>query len=263
MGILSLIRHSNIVKLMCCISSESSKLLVYEYMENRSLDRWLHGKNNQHIISTSHSAHDDISLDWPKRLQIAVGAAQGLCYMHHDFVPPVIHRDIKSSNILLDSEFNPKLADFGLAKLLVNQGELTTMSNVAGSFGYMAPEYTYTTKINEKIDVYSFGVVLLELVTSREANNGDGNGQSSLSDWAWCHIQEDKPIAEALDPRVKESCNIEEMCGVFMVGIRCTEKQPLSRPSMEEVVQLLLRCSHFGKKFSIIRRNSIPKELEA
>ncbi|XP_062074749.1 receptor-like protein kinase HSL1 [Humulus lupulus] len=259
--ILSSIRHSNIVKLMCCISSESSKLLVYEYMENRSLDRWLHGKHNQRIVSTSGSVHV-ISLDWPKRLQIAVGAAQGLCYMHHDCVPPVIHRDIKSSNILLDSEFNPKIADFGLAKLLVKQGELATMSTVAGSFGYMAPEYAHTVRINEKIDVYSFGVVLLELATGREANNGGGDEHSSLSDWAWRHVQDDKPIAEALDPEVKEPCNVEEMCLVFKVGIICTETLPSRRPSMKEVVQLLQRCSRpvmgYGKKFSITEDNAAP-----
>ncbi|XP_062090912.1 receptor-like protein kinase 5 [Humulus lupulus] len=259
--ILSLIRHSNIVKLMCCISSESSKLLVYECMENRSLDRWLHGKNNQRIFSTSGSVHG-VFLDWPKRLQIAVGAAQGLCYMHHDCVPPIIHRDIKSSNILLDSEFNPKIADFGLAKLLVRQGELATMSTVVGSFGYMAPEYGHTARVNEKIDVYSFGVVLLELATGREANNGGGDEHSSLSDWAWRQIREDKPIAEALDPEVKEPCNVEEMCWVFRVGIICTETQPSRRPSMKEVLQLLLRCSRpvmgYGEKFSIIEYDGAP-----
>lgn len=136
--ILSSIRHVNIVKLKCCISSESSKLLVYEYMENRSLDRWLHGKNRQNGIPAARSVHHHV-LDWPKRSQIVIGAARGLCYMHHDCVPPVIHRDIKASNILLDSDFNVKIADFGLAKLLVTQGELATMSTVAGSFGYLAP----------------------------------------------------------------------------------------------------------------------------
>ncbi|KAM6583293.1 hypothetical protein CsatB_010295 [Cannabis sativa] len=259
--ILSLIRHSNIVKLMCCISSESSKLLVYEYMDNRSLDRWLHGKNNQHINTSPSGLVHDIFLDWPKRLHIAIGAAQGLCYMHHDCVPPVIHRDIKSSNILLDSEFNPKIADFGLAKLLIRQGELATMSTVAGSVGYMAPEYAHTVRINEKIDVYSFGVVLLELATGREAGDGGGDEHSSLSDWAWRHIQEDKPIEDALDPKVKDS-HLKEMCWVFNVGIICTATLPMRRPSMKEVVQLLLQCSRpvmgYGEKFAATEYDAAP-----
>ncbi|KAL5572543.1 hypothetical protein UlMin_022140 [Ulmus minor] len=239
--ILSSIRHTNIVKLLCCISSENSKLLVYEYLENRSLDRWLHSKNRQFTVPITSSVHD-IILDWPRRLQIAVGAAQGLCYMHHDCVPPVIHRDIKSSNILLDSDFNAKIADFGLAKLLVKQGELATMSTVAGSFGYMAPEYAHTTRVNEKIDVYSFGVILLELATGREANNGEEN--TSITEWAWRHIQEGKPVVDIFDEEIKEPSYLDEMCSVFLLGIRCTEKSPSRRPSMKEVVYVLLRCNH-------------------
>jgi serine/threonine protein kinase len=134
--ILSLIRHSNIVKLLCYISSDNSKLLVYEYLENRSLDLWLHRKSGASTVLGS--VHNDV-LDWPKRMKIAVGAAQGLSYMHHDYSPPIVHRDLKSSNILLDSEFNAKIADFGLAKMMIKQGESATMSAVVGSFGYMAP----------------------------------------------------------------------------------------------------------------------------
>jgi len=134
--ILGLIRHSNIVKLLCCISSDNSKLLVYEYLENRSLDLWLHRKSGASTVSGS--VHNDV-LDWPKRMKIAVGAAQGLSYMHHDCSPPIVHRDLKSSNILLDSDFNAKIADFGLAKMMIEQGESATMSAVVGSFGYIAP----------------------------------------------------------------------------------------------------------------------------
>jgi serine/threonine protein kinase len=135
--ILGTIRHANIVKLLCCISSESSKLLVYEFMENQSLDRWLHGRKRSSSMGTS-SVHNSV-LDWPTRFQIAIGAARGLSYMHHDCSTPIIHRDVKSSNILLDSELKARIADFGLARILAKQGEVHTMSVVAGSFGYMAP----------------------------------------------------------------------------------------------------------------------------
>ncbi|XP_043696003.1 receptor-like protein kinase HSL1 [Telopea speciosissima] len=240
--ILGTIRHSSIVKLLCCISNENSKLLVYEYLENRSLDRWLHNKNGGSIRSGS--VHPAV-LDWPTRLQIAVGSAQGLCYMHHDCSPPIIHRDVKSSNILLDSEFKARIADFGLAKLLLKPGEPNTMSvAVAGSFGYIAPEFGYTTKVNEKIDVYSFGVVLLELATGREANGGDEHG--CLAEWAWRHFQDGKSIIDALDERIKEPCNLDEMSVVFKLGLICTGTLPSTRPSMKDVLQILVRCDHLS-----------------
>ncbi|CBI20588.3 unnamed protein product, partial [Vitis vinifera] len=179
--ILGTIRHSNIVKLLCCISNESSSLLVYEYMEKQSLDRWLHGKK-QRTTSMTSSVHNFV-FDWPTRLQIVIRATKGLCHMHENYSALTIHRDVKSSNILLDAEFNVKTTDFGLAKILVKQGEPNTMSGVAGSYGYIAPEYAYTTKVNEKIDVYSFGVVLLELVMKREPNSRDEH--MCLVEWAW------------------------------------------------------------------------------
>lgn len=237
--ILGNIRHSNIVKLLCCISSHNSKLLIYEYMGNRSLDRWLRGKNRPSTISGS--VHH-VVLDWPKRLQIAIDSAQGLSYMHHDCSPSIIHRDVKSSNILLDSEFNAKIADFGLARMLIKNGEPDTMSTVAGSFGYFAPEYAQTRRVNEKVDVYSFGVVLLELVTGREACDGDET--SSLAEWAWRHIQEGKHVVDAMDEDIKEPQYLDEISSVFKLGIFCTSKLPSSRPTMKEVLQILLRYNH-------------------
>ncbi|GMQ06323.1 hypothetical protein CsSME_00050957 [Camellia sinensis var. sinensis] len=237
--ILGTIRHSNIVKLLCCISSETTKLLVYEYLENQSLDRWIHGDM---WPSTTDSVHCGV-LDWPKRLQIAVGAAKGLCYMHHDCTPSVIHRDVKSSNILLDSEFNAKVADFGLAKILVKHVEHNTISTVVGSFGYFAPEYARTRRVNEKVDVYSFGVVLLELVTGRKAN--DGNEDMCLADWAFQYYnQEGNHMVDVLDEKVKEPHYLDEMTRVFELGIICTWPHPSNRPSMREVLRILLDCNH-------------------
>ncbi|CAK9137051.1 unnamed protein product [Ilex paraguariensis] len=252
--VLSTIRHANIVKLMCCISSDNSKLLVYEYLENRSLDRWLHGKRRP--SSVSGSVHH-VVLDWPTRLQIAVGAARGLCYMHHDCSPPIVHRDVKSSNVLLDSEFNAKIADFGLARILVKHGEPNTVSSVAGSFGYIAPEYAHTSRVNEKIDVYSFGVILLELVTGKEANDGDET--TSLAEWAWHHVQKSNPIEDALDKDIMEPCYLDEMSNVFKLGIICTGTFPSTRPTMKEVLQILFRCNNP----MAFREKNIGREYDA
>ncbi|KAI3967421.1 hypothetical protein MKX01_012231 [Papaver californicum] len=235
--ILGTIRHLNIVKLLCCISCDNSMLLVYEYMENRSLDQWLHAKKRG--LSNSGSVHR-AALDWPTRLQIAIGAAQGLCYMHDSCSPAIIHRDVKSSNILLDHEFRARIADFGLAKLLVKHGEPQTMSAMAGSFGYFAPEYGYTTKVNEKVDVYSFGVVLLELATGKEANRADEN--TGLVEWARYRFEDGKSIIDAFDEEIKEPCYLDEISSVFKLGLVCTGMSPSTRPTMSEVLEILLHC---------------------
>ncbi|KAF8726343.1 hypothetical protein HU200_019805 [Digitaria exilis] len=226
-SILCNIRHNNIVRLLCCLSSAESKLLVYDYMDNGSLDAWLHG--------------DRVPLDWPTRLIVAVGAAQGLCYMHHDCSPPIVHRDIKTSNILLDSEFRAKVADFGLARMLVQAGEPNTMSAVAGSFGHMAPEYAYTRRVNEKVDVYSFGVVLLELTTGRKAN--DGGELGCLAEWARHHNQSGASILDATDKSIRYAGYPSEIETVFRLGVQCTGTLPLTRPTMKDVLQILLKCS--------------------
>ncbi|KAF8034153.1 hypothetical protein BT93_C0430 [Corymbia citriodora subsp. variegata] len=232
------VRHVNIIKLSCCISCENYKLLVYEYMENRSLDHWLHKTKRLSLIL---GVANNMILDWPKRLQIARGAARGLCYMHHDCLPPIIHRDVKSNNILLDSEFNAKIADFGLARMLAHQGEAVTLTGIAGSAGYLAPEYAHTTKVNEKIDVYSFGVVLLELTTGKEAMGEEED--MCLVDWAWRHILDGKAISDAIDEEINNDSFLAEISNVFMLGIFCTMKRPSKRPLMKEVVQVLLKCS--------------------
>jgi Leucine-rich repeat (LRR) protein len=138
--VLGHIRHSNIVKLLCCLSRAETKLLVYEFMENGSLDKWLHGE--KWMAGSAMARAPSVRrapLDWPARVRVAVGAARGLCYMHHECSPPVVHRDVKSSNILLDSDLNAKVADFGLARMLAETGKADTVCAIAGSFGYMAP----------------------------------------------------------------------------------------------------------------------------
>ncbi|KAK6140746.1 hypothetical protein DH2020_025509 [Rehmannia glutinosa] len=236
---LGTIRHYNIVKLLCYISGNNLKLLVYEYFDNKSLDQWLHSNKSQ-ISSVGNSSVT--KLDWPMRLHIAIGAAQGLCYMHHDCSPSIIHRDIKSSNILLDSEFNAKITDFGLAKLLNGRGETETASAVAGTFGYIAPEYAYTRKVNTKSDIYSFGVVLLELTTGREAvTRGD---HTNLAGWAQLQYKDSSAIFYALDAEIKESIYLDQIIAVFRLGVVCTVTSPSNRPSMKDCLHILLNCSN-------------------
>ncbi|XP_010924676.1 uncharacterized protein [Elaeis guineensis] len=236
--ILGSIRHANIVKLLCCVWSVDTKLLVYEYMENGSLDRWLHKKwRAGEQIEGMNSDHLPL-LDWSTRLRIAVDVARGLCYMHHGCSPPVVHRDVKSSNILLDSEFRAKVADFGLARVLIRLGEANTVSAVAGTFGYMAPECGYSKKIDEKMDVYSFGVILLELTIGKKANDGGDSG--NLAEWARYCFQEADKVINAIDQDIKNPTYVEEIAFVFKLGVMCTSPLPSSRPTIKDVLQILL-----------------------
>ncbi|KAG0486432.1 hypothetical protein HPP92_008527 [Vanilla planifolia] len=231
--VLGSIRHANIVKLLCYISGADCKLLVYEYLENGSLDRWLHRRRRG----------DSLPLDWQTRLQIAISAAQGLCYMHHGWFSPIVHRDVKSSNILLDADFKAKIADFGLARILSRNGEPESVSSIAGSFGYMAPECGKLRKVNEKVDVYSFGVVLLELTTGREAADGGDEEDGNLTDWAWRRYREGGPaVADALDEDIIGELPeyLEEAETVFRMGLNCTAYDPLVRPTMKQLLQVLM-----------------------
>uniref|UniRef100_A0A0E0NBW4 non-specific serine/threonine protein kinase n=1 Tax=Oryza rufipogon TaxID=4529 RepID=A0A0E0NBW4_ORYRU len=228
--ILGEIRHTNIVKLLCCISSSDAKLLVYEYMENGSLHQWLHQRERIGAPGP---------LDWPTRLQIAIDSARGLCYMHHHCSPPIVHRDVKCANILLDHNFRAKMADFGLAKILLRAGDDESFSAIAGTFGYMAPEYGHRLKVNEKIDVYSFGVVLLEIITGRVAN--DGGEYYCLAQWAWRQYQEYGLSVDLLDEGIRDLTHVEDALAVFTLAVICTGEQPSVRPSMKDVLHVLLR----------------------
>lgn len=221
------IRHANVVKLLCCISSSDSSLLVYEYMPNGSLYERLHCSQGE-------------TLDWPTRYKIAFAAAKGMSYLHHGCSPPIIHRDVKSYNILLDSELEAHIADFGLARNVEKLGENNAMSIVAGSYGYIAPEYAYTLKVNEKSDIYSFGVVLLELVTGKKPNDVEFGDVSDIVRWARNQIHID--INNILDSRVADSYR-EEMMLMLRLALICTNTLPVNRPSMREVVEMLLLCS--------------------
>ncbi|XP_027931865.1 receptor-like protein kinase HSL1 [Vigna unguiculata] len=218
------IRHKNIVKLWCCCTTRDSKLLVYEYMPNGSLGDLLHSNKGG-------------LLDWPTRYKIAVDAAEGLSYLHHDCVPSIVHRDVKSNNILLDGDFGARVADFGVAKVVDATGKGTkSMSVIAGSCGYIAPEYAYTLRVNEKSDIYSFGVVILELITGRRPVDPEF-GEKDLVMWA-CTTLDQKGVEQVIDSRL-DSCFKEEICKVLNIGLMCTSPLPINRPSMRRVVKML------------------------
>ncbi|KAL3615108.1 Serine/threonine-protein kinase hsl1 [Castilleja foliolosa] len=218
------IRHKNIVKLWCCCVTRDCKLLVYEYMANGSLGDMLHGTKSG-------------LLDWPIRFKIALDAADGLSYLHHDCAPPIIHRDVKSNNILLDADFGARVADFGVAKV-VDAGEKgnKSMSIIAGSCGYIAPEYAYTLRVNEKSDIYSFGVVILELVTGKPPIDPEF-GEKNLVKWV-CATLDQKGIDHVIDPKL-DSCFKDEICRVMNVGLLCTSSVPINRPPMRRVVKMM------------------------
>ncbi|KAM0937965.1 putative protein kinase RLK-Pelle-LRR-XI-1 family [Dioscorea sansibarensis] len=223
------VRHGNIVKLLFCCSTEGFKVLVYEYMANGSLREALHGDKASR-------------LDWDRRVGIAVGAAQGLAYLHHDCVPAIVHRDVKPGNILLDAEFRAHVGDFGLARVLPKEAGDCVTTHVAGSCGYIAPEYAYTLKINEKSDVYSFGVVLLELVTGRKAIDPSFGESKDIVKWVSEEVAgKELELKHVMDPRLQQvsASGYEEMVRVLHVGLLCTSYLPINRPSMRMVVDLL------------------------
>ncbi|KAF5950211.1 hypothetical protein HYC85_012204 [Camellia sinensis] len=218
------IRHKNIVRLLCCCNTEDCKLLVYEYMPNGSLGDFLHiGKCGL--------------LDWSTRFKIALDAAEGLSYLHHDCVPSIVHRDIKSNNILLDAEFGARISDFGVAKIIntVNKGA-EPMSAIAGSCGYIAPEYAYTLRVNEKSDIYSFGVVILELLTGKKPIDPEF-GEKDLVTWVRNSL-DPKGVEHVLDPSLGSSFK-EQISRVLDIGLLCVSPLPINRPSMRKVVKML------------------------
>ncbi|XP_022762212.1 leucine-rich repeat receptor-like serine/threonine-protein kinase BAM1 [Durio zibethinus] len=219
------IRHRNIVRLLAFCSNKETNLLVYEYMRNGSLGEAIHGKKGAF-------------LGWNLRYKIAIEAAKGLCYLHHDCSPLILHRDVKSNNILLNSSFEAHVADFGLAKFLVDGGASQCMSAIAGSYGYIAPEYAYTLRVDEKSDVYSFGVVLLELITGRRPVGEFGEGVDIVH-WAKrvtnCRREE---VIRIVDPRLTTVPKDEAMHLLF-IAMLCVQENSIERPTMREVVQML------------------------
>ncbi|CAH1454212.1 unnamed protein product [Lactuca virosa] len=222
---LSSIRHVNVVKLYCSITSEESNLLVYEYLPNGSLWDRLHTSKK-------------LGLDWETRYGIAVGAAKGLEYLHHGCEKPVIHRDVKSSNILLDEHLKPRIADFGLAKIIQTDSTDGSTHVIAGTHGYIAPEYGYTYKVNEKSDVYSFGVVLMELVTGKKPMESEYGENKDIVYWVCSKLKNKETVLSLVDSSIPDLYK-EDTIKVLKIAILCTSRLPALRPTMRTVVKML------------------------
>ncbi|XP_058071831.1 probable LRR receptor-like serine/threonine-protein kinase At1g56130 [Magnolia sinica] len=221
---ISAVQHRNLVKLYGCCIKGTNRLLVYEYLENKSLDQALFGESNLH-------------LDWHIRFEICLGTARGLAYLHEESRPRIVHRDVKASNILLDANLNPKISDFGLAKLYDDKmSHIST--RVAGTIGYIAPEYAMRGHLTEKADIFGFGVVALEIVSGRPNPCENVYPENMyLVEWAW-HLHENNRALELVDPRLS-NFDAEEAARMIGIGLLCIQASPSLRPPMSRVVAML------------------------
>ncbi|XP_062167540.1 probably inactive leucine-rich repeat receptor-like protein kinase At5g06940 [Alnus glutinosa] len=231
---LAKIRHRNIVKILGFCHSDDSIFLIYEFLQKGSLGDLIN--------------RPDFELQWGVRLRIAIGVAQGLAYLHKDYVPHLLHRNVKSNNILLDDDFEPKITDFALDRILGEAAFQSTMASESASSCYNAPEYGYCKKATEQIDVYSFGVVLLELVTGRQAEQAEATESIDIVKWVRRRVNITNGAHQVLDPKISESFQ-KEMTGALEIALQCTSVMPEKRPSMFEVVRALQSLS--STEFSV------------
>ncbi|XP_066395776.1 LRR receptor-like serine/threonine-protein kinase FEI 1 [Miscanthus floridulus] len=221
--ILGSVKHRYLVNLRGYCNSPSSKLLIYDYLPGGSLDEVLHEKSEQ--------------LDWDARINIILGAAKGLSYLHHDCSPRIIHRDIKSSNILLDGNFEARVSDFGLAKLLEDEeSHITTI--VAGTFGYLAPEYMQFGRATEKTDVYSFGVLVLEILSGKRPTDASFI-EKGLNIVGWLNFLAGENREREIVDLNCEGVQTETLDALLSLAKQCVSSLPEERPTMHRVVQML------------------------
>ncbi|XP_056695304.1 putative receptor protein kinase ZmPK1 isoform X2 [Spinacia oleracea] len=234
------INHMNLARMWGFCSERKHKLLVYEFVENGSLDR--------HLFSTK------TVLGWKERFKVAIGTAKGLAYLHHECLEWVIHCDVKPENILLDGDFEPKISDFGLAKLCQRGGHNSSkLTRIRGTKGYMAPEWTINLPITAKVDVYSYGVVILELIKGIRLSSwvvDDEYGTEEIPELvklvriAKNKIQngEDSWVEELVDPRLEGRFSRDQAAMMIEVGLSCVEDDRNKRPTIESVAQMLAEC---------------------
>ncbi|OQU87404.1 hypothetical protein SORBI_3003G274300 [Sorghum bicolor] len=235
---LSRLHHRNLVKLIGICTEGHSRCLVYELVPNGSVESHLHDKGAARF-------------DWDARLKIALGAARALAYLHEDSSPRVIHRDFKSSNILLEHDFTPKVSDFGLARTALGEGNEHISTRVMGTFGYVAPEYAMTGHLLVKSDVYSYGVVLLELLTGRKpVDMLRPAGQENLVAWAGSLLTSRDGLESIIDPSLGSSIPFDSIAKVAAIASMCVQPEVDQRPFMGEVVQALKLVCNEGSEFN-------------
>ncbi|KAI4379816.1 hypothetical protein MLD38_006062 [Melastoma candidum] len=225
--VLGRVRHKNLLGLRGYCVGTDQRLIVYDYMPNLSLLSHLHGQ-----------FAPDVHLDWKRRMKIVLGSAEGLLYLHHEVTPHIIHRDIKASNVLLDSDFEPLVADFGFAKL-IPEGVSHMTTRVKGTLGYLAPEYAMWGKVSESCDVYSFGILLLEVVTGRKPiEKLPGGVKRTITEWAEPLILKGR-FRDLADPKLRGNFDENQLKMTINVAALCVQNEPEKRPNMKEVVGLL------------------------
>ncbi|MED6172411.1 Cold-responsive protein kinase 1 [Stylosanthes scabra] len=226
-NVISEIKHVNLVELYGCCVEGNHRILVYNYLENNSLAQTLLG-----------GGHSSTYFNWRTRTRICIVVAQGLAFLHEEVTPHIVHRDIKASNILLDKDLSPKISDFGLAKLIPSY--MTHVSTrVAGTIGYLAPEYAIRGQLTRKADIYSFGVLIVEIVSGRSNTNTLlPKGNQYILETTW-ELYEQKELVELVDMSLNGEFDAEEACKFLKIGLLCTQSNPKIRPSMSCVVKML------------------------